>query len=160
MSRKRVPLNQNECTADFRIGVPFEQNLQSEFMILVIVFISMLVLFYFLWVNGYMILNAKRALLFVGSLRGKNKCEVSFSSCSGYVKKVIKFNESREYTFKLDGDISKGSIHVIVENKNKETILDLTPEIKTGMLTVDEKCRYYLMLKFEKADGKIKLQWD
>lgn len=27
MSRKRVPLNQNECTADFRIGVPFEQNL-------------------------------------------------------------------------------------------------------------------------------------
>lgn len=28
-----------------------------------------------------------------------------------------KFNESREYTFKLDGDVSKGSIHVIVENK-------------------------------------------
>ena len=27
LSRKRVPLNQNECTADFRIGVPFEQNL-------------------------------------------------------------------------------------------------------------------------------------
>ena len=75
-------------------------------------------------------------------------------------KKGNKFNESREYTFKLDGDVSKGSIHVIIENKNKETILDLTPEIKTGMLTVDEKCRYYLMLKFEKADGKIKLQWD
>ena len=29
LSRKRVPLNQNECTDDFRIGVPFEQNLQS-----------------------------------------------------------------------------------------------------------------------------------
>lgn len=29
LSRKRVPLNQNECTANFRIGVPFEQNLQS-----------------------------------------------------------------------------------------------------------------------------------
>lgn len=29
MSRKRVPLNQNECTANFRIGVPFEQNLQN-----------------------------------------------------------------------------------------------------------------------------------
>lgn len=27
LSRKRVPLNQNECTDDFRIGVPFEQNL-------------------------------------------------------------------------------------------------------------------------------------
>ena len=32
MSRKRVPLNQNECTADFRIGVPFEQNLQEEYL--------------------------------------------------------------------------------------------------------------------------------
>jgi len=31
LSRKRIPLNQNECTADFRIGVPFEQNLQILF---------------------------------------------------------------------------------------------------------------------------------
>ena len=63
----------------------------SEFMKLAIVFISMLVLFYFLWVNGYMILNAKRALLFVVSLRGKNKCEVSFSSCmfSYYIFPVV-----------------------------------------------------------------------
>ena len=30
LSRKRVPLNQNECTDDFRIGVPFEQNLQKH----------------------------------------------------------------------------------------------------------------------------------
>lgn len=30
MSRKRVPLNQNECTANFRIGVPFEQNLHTS----------------------------------------------------------------------------------------------------------------------------------
>ena len=29
MSRKRIPLNQNGCTANFRIGVPFEQNLQE-----------------------------------------------------------------------------------------------------------------------------------
>ena len=29
MSRKHIPLNQNRCTADFRIGVPFEQNLQE-----------------------------------------------------------------------------------------------------------------------------------
>ena len=28
MSRKRIPLNQNGCTADFRMSVPFEQNLQ------------------------------------------------------------------------------------------------------------------------------------
>ena len=30
LGRKRVPLNQNECTVDFRIGVPFEQNLHTQ----------------------------------------------------------------------------------------------------------------------------------
>ena len=30
LSRKRIPLNQNGCTANFRIGVPFEQNLHQE----------------------------------------------------------------------------------------------------------------------------------
>ena len=30
LSRKRIPLNQNGCTANFRIGVPFEQNLQCD----------------------------------------------------------------------------------------------------------------------------------
>ena len=30
MSRKRIPLNQNGCTANFRIGVPFEQNLHEN----------------------------------------------------------------------------------------------------------------------------------
>ena len=34
MSRKCVPLNQNECTADFRIGVPFEQNLHIRAKVL------------------------------------------------------------------------------------------------------------------------------
>ena len=29
LSRKRIPLNQNGCTANFRIGVPFEQNLHT-----------------------------------------------------------------------------------------------------------------------------------
>ena len=33
MSRKRIPLNQNGCTANFRIGVPFEQNLQLHLSI-------------------------------------------------------------------------------------------------------------------------------
>ena len=132
----------------------------KEFMVLATIFITMSVLFYLLWINGYMILNVKRAVLFVGSLREKNKCKFTFSSCSGYVKKVIKFKESRGYTFNLDCDVSKGNIHVIVKNKNKETLLDLTPTIKTGLLTVDEKCRYYLVFKFEKADGELKLQWD
>lgn len=32
LSRKRIPLNQNGCTANFRIGVPFEQNLHIMYL--------------------------------------------------------------------------------------------------------------------------------
>ena len=34
LSRKRIPLNQNECTTDFRIGVPFEQNLHLRVQVI------------------------------------------------------------------------------------------------------------------------------
>lgn len=33
LSRKRIPLNQNKCTADFRMSVPFEQNLHAAIVI-------------------------------------------------------------------------------------------------------------------------------
>ena len=50
----------------------------SEFMKLAIVFISMLVLFYFLWVNGYMILNAKRAYYLLFHSEGKINAKFLF----------------------------------------------------------------------------------
>ena len=131
----------------------------DKFIILASVFIVTPVLFYLLWINGYMIMNMKQAVLFTGSLRGKNNCEITFSSCSGYVKKVIKFKECRRYAFYLSCNVSKGNISVAIENKNKETLLTLTPATRTGSLTIDEKSRYYLVLKFEKADGQYKLEW-
>lgn len=87
------------------------------FMIFAIVFVSIPVFFYFLWVNGYMVLNVKRAVLFVGSLRGRNHCEASFTSCSGYVKRVIKFSETRGHTFHLDSDVSN---ELIIYTKGQE----------------------------------------
>ena len=45
LSRKRIPLNQNGCTANFRIGVPFEQNLQ--------IFYISLIFMYFVSLNCY-----------------------------------------------------------------------------------------------------------
>lgn len=56
----------------------------------IILFLALFLLFYFLWINGHLILNRKRALLFVGSFRRKDNCELTFLSCTGSVKKVIK----------------------------------------------------------------------
>ena len=44
LSRKRIPLNQNGCTANFRIGVPFEQNLHKDGGGLFLIIYFMLVL--------------------------------------------------------------------------------------------------------------------
>ena len=130
-----------------------------EFISLAIIFSVVLVLFYLLWINGYIVLNMKQAVLFIGSIRVKNKCKITFSSCSGYVKIVIKFKENRTYFFDLNCDVSKGDVSIVIENKNRETLLNLTPLTKTGSLTVDKKNRYYLILKFEKADGQYELKW-
>ena len=47
--------------------------------------------FYFLYINGYLVTNAKRAVMYIGSLGGR---KATFTSCTGYTKRVIKFRES------------------------------------------------------------------
>ena len=45
--------------------------------------LSLGILFYILWINGYMVVNMKRAILMVGSMgRSNNKCRANFLSCS------------------------------------------------------------------------------
>lgn len=125
----------------------------------IILFLALFLLFYFLWINGHLILNRKRALLFVGSFRRKDNCELTFSSCTGSVKKVIKLEAGRRYLFCLDHTLTKGEVSAAVENKKKETLLRLTPLQKTGRLDVEPGERYYLLLRFERADGSLVLTW-
>lgn len=122
--------------------------------------IGLPVLCYILWVNGYMVLNKKRAVLFSGSILGKSRCKVRFLSCNGFVKKVMKFSDSRSYQFDLNNHIAKGDVSIEILNKNKEIILKLTPSNHTGILDVNKKERYYLVLKFDKADGEYELTWN
>lgn len=117
------------------------------------------ILFYVLWIKGYLVISTKRANLFVGSMRGKSRCKIKFSSCSGVVKKVLIFSEISSYTFTFDNKITKGNVSIEILNKCKELKLELKPSVPTGILLVEEKERYYLVLKFDKADGEYELTW-
>ena len=115
--------------------------------------------FYLLWINGHLIFNRKWAGLFTASFHKKNRFGATFSACNGCVKKVIKFGQKRRYTFSFSCQISQGNVSVCVANQHKETLLHLTPDKTTGWLDVQAKNRYILVLKFEKAAGKIELEW-
>lgn len=127
----------------------------------VVMFQSILILalmvaaFYLLYINGYMIINAKRATLFLGKERGKY---ARFASCSGYMKRVIRFRESREYVFSFETELEKGEVCVELWKGNKDKILSLTDR-GTQTVRVESKERYYLILRFVSATGSYHVDW-
>lgn len=123
-------------------------------------FIAFGILFYFLWVNGYVIISKKTAAFYVGSLRRKGRFSIKFKSCNGLVKKVIKINDSRKYLFNLNSNITKGDVSAEVLDKNKEMLLQLDKENPVSDLTLDKNRRYYLVIKFKNASGELELTWN
>lgn len=116
---------------------------------------------YLFYINGFLIVKAIRALVFRGSARRwwRNNPAAKVISCSGWVRKVIKYKESRQYQFTFDADISKGSITAEIQNRNKEPILTLDAENAQGVLEIDSSERYYLVVRFKKATGSFEMRW-
>lgn len=102
-----------------------------------------------------MILTSKRAIMFIGSKRGK---EARFTSCSGYIRRIVKYDESKTYQFTFDTELSNGNVSVEILNSNKERVLFLK---QSGRVTVPLETgkRYYLMIRFESATGSYSLDW-
>lgn len=117
-------------------------------------------LLYWLYINGYLTVSAKSAVAFVGSMRaGQNLCEAVFTSCSGYVMRIVRFRESRDYQFFLAGQTDRGSVIVEVQNRAKLPVLLLDADHRCGTLHPDCKQRYYLVVRFHAASGNFRLQW-
>ena len=77
---------------------------------------------YMLYSNGYLAMASKRAVMYVGSKRGK---AAKFSSCSGYTKRIIKVQETKQYRFSLDCNLTAGTVLVEVLDASKKPILSL-----------------------------------
>lgn len=118
----------------------------------IIIILCLCIAFYILYRNGFMLINKKKALVFIGSLYGKNDWKLQFSDCNGYIKRMIKFDEG-QYTFTLDKKLDKGEVYVelIDNNKNVIRISNNTIELK--------KDRYTMIYYFKETSGKIRLLW-
>ena len=117
----------------------------------------MAIVFYWLYTNGYFVINAKRALLYVGSMGGK---KATFTSCTGYTKRVIKFRESGEFHFHLDATLSKGELTMELLDSAKQCILKLDSVNTSGVTPIDAQKRYYLVFRFQSASGSYLLTWE
>ena len=124
-----------------------------SWMVLLVV---MVLLFYVLYINGYMVLSSKRAWMYVGTARGK---KASFTSCSGYTKRVIKFEEDRTYHFNLNLELSKGDVKVEILNSEKQCLLSLDQNATVGNITVEKGKRYYMLVRFQAASGQYTVNW-
>lgn len=118
------------------------------------------VIYYVLYINGYMISGSKSAKTFVGKNRGTNAFWTQFVECSGELKKVAKFRKSKEYMFRLNSSLNCGTVAVEILDKEKNVLLRLTPEQAEASIVADKKKRYYMLYKFEEATGAYELTWE
>ena len=95
-------------------------------MKIVLIFLVVCLLFYMLWISGYLIINQKRALLYF-DCRGKDSTsrKITFSSCTGYTKRVLNLSKNHSYQFSFFSDITKGTAIAEIQDKNKNVLFSL-----------------------------------
>ena len=123
---------------------------------IIILFCMIGILSYLLYINGYMVVASKRAFMFLGSKRGK---KAMFSSCTGYVKRVIKFKESKVYPVDFKLELEKGEVSLEILDAKKQLVLVLNSS-RISEIEVVSGQRYYMVLRFKSASGSYEITWE
>ena len=111
-------------------------------------------IFVFLYNSGYMVVKSLSAVTFIGSPKGTG---ASFSSCNGYMKRIVRFRESGTRDYYLDAELSKGDIFVELLDSDKQSIMKLNRENNQASITVESKKKYYFVVNFKSATGRYSL---
>ena len=127
---------------------------------IIIIFICLAILFYILYMQGFLVINAKRAVMFMGSIRRKSDCKAKFTMCSGSMKRVIRFEEDKTYNFSLNSKLTSGEMEVKILDSSKQPVITLDSNNPKANLDADRKQRYYLVFLFESATGSYELRWE
>lgn len=125
------------------------------FLILVLILI-----FAALYFAGFLPVSAKSAKTFIGSMgAGRSHCEASFTECSGSIHRVIRFRESRSYSFRLDARIQSGSVTVTLSDRDRLPLMILDGSNPSGVLPLQAGRMYFLNIRFQRASGDYRLDW-
>ena len=110
-----------------------------------------------LYINGYMVVGSKRAVSFVGSDRGRR---ASFTACTGYIKRAVRFSESRTLHAALSLTLTKGAVYAELLDDRKQPLLRLDADCPDGSIFVEKGRRYWLIFHFQSATGDYFLRLD
>lgn len=111
---------------------------------------------YLLYLRGYIMFQSKRAVVYIGSRRGK---KAKFSACSGYTKRIVRFEESKAYHFTFNATLRKGTVTAELMDANKQSLCILSADMRQCSVAVECKKRYYLIFHFREATGEYELEW-
>lgn len=120
----------------------------------VLLLLIMAVVFWILYDRGYMVLNSKTAAFYVGSKRGTS---ARFTTCSGSVKRIVRFREDGVSTFVLDLELSKGEVSVELYDSDKQQVLQLDSAKRSASVSLERGKKYTLVVKFKSATGRYAL---
>lgn len=109
-----------------------------------------------LYAHGLIAVQAKRAMLFMGSLRGET---ARFSSCTGYVMRRFPVKESRIYRLDLDLQVHSGEVWAELQDRNKKPLLRLDGRNRSRQISLERGERYRLVIRYKSASGEHRLTW-
>ena len=119
-----------------------------------------LVLSFFLYINGYMVMRSKLAVTFTGDGKGqKNRMGFSVTKCNGWASKVLKVKENGIYRFDLDAELSAGTLQFQVLDREKQTLLTLNPDAVRGRVQLEKGKRYLVKMQFIQTSGTCAANW-
>ena len=128
-----------------------------DVLVFILIAAILAAIYYLLYINGILAINSKRAVRFVGKDHGNS---ASFSSCDETIKRVVKFPESRQYTFVLNSELSKGQMNVELFDFEKKHMFRLTQGDSKKTADIQKGKRYYLVFNFKYASGKFDFHYE
>lgn len=109
--------------------------------------------FYIIYSVGWIPVRFVRARMYLAHGQG-----ASFTACTGSIRRVLRFRESRSYSFHLDGRVQQGSVTVRILSSG-QPLLTLDAGSPDGVLTAQKGKRYTLQITFRNASGDYHLDW-
>jgi len=123
---------------------------------LLIIFLLVFALIYVLYMNGLIPITVKSAVMFIGGTRCK---KAIFTSCNGYIKRIVKLEGDRVYNFTLNSNLTAGTMSVELIDKNKQTVLQLNQMKNSERFITQKGMRYTLIIRFHSASGQYEMDW-
>lgn len=124
------------------------------------IFIVVGIFMIYLYEKGLMGLTTKRAVVFVGSLPKKNSWTAKFSECSGKLRRVIRYDQNKQYTFTLESSLDKGELFIEIFDANKNLLLTLDQDNPSGIIDVTSMRKGYMNVRIKAATGNYYVSWE